>query len=59
MDFKEFFEDLDEIINGGIFSNLGPENIGSFMVFLDEGHVGGKPFGVSDNNDSPNSSTYE
>lgn len=57
MDFKEFFEDLDEIINGGIFSDLGTENIGAFMSFLDDGSITETPFRVSDNNIYPNSST--
>lgn len=59
MDFKEFFEDLDEIINGGMFSNLGTENMGSFMTFLDEGDKEGKTHRISDNNDSPNYSTIK
>ena len=59
MDFKEYFEELEEIINGGIFGNLSTENMGSFMTFLDEGDKEGKTHRISDNNDSPNSSTYE
>jgi hypothetical protein len=53
MDFKEFFEDLDEIINGGMFGNIGePSN-----VFLDETGEEEKTHRVSDNNAHPNSST--
>jgi hypothetical protein len=55
MEFKEFFEDLDEIINGGMFGNLGEPS----KVFLDENGEEEKTHRISDNNDSPNSSTYE
>jgi hypothetical protein len=48
-DFNEYFKELEEIINGGMFGFFG-------MGFLEEKHEE-KPFQLSDNNNSPNSST--
>ena len=49
-DFNEYFKELEEIWNGGIFGDL---NLG----FIYEEHEE-KPFQLSDNNNSPNSSTH-
>jgi hypothetical protein len=49
-DFKDFFIELEEIWNGGIFGELQ-------LWGFDEDYIEEKPFRVSDNNDSPNSST--
>ena len=49
-DFSEYFKELEEIINGGMFGFFG-------MGFLNEEHEE-KPFQLSDNNNSPNSSTH-
>jgi hypothetical protein len=52
-DFSEYFKELEEIINGGIFGFFGEPS----LFFLDDEDKL-KPFGISDNNDSPNSSTH-
>jgi hypothetical protein len=49
-DFKDFFIELEEIWNGGIFGELQ-------LWGFDEDYIEDRPFRVSDNNDSPNSST--
>lgn len=47
IDFSEYFKELEEIWDGGIFGGL---DLG--FIYEDE------PSQVSDNNDSPTSSTY-
>ena len=49
-DFSEYFKELEEIINGGMFGFFG-------MGILEEKHEE-KPCQVSDNNNSPKSSTH-
>jgi len=49
-DFNTFFEELEEIINGGIFGELQ-------LWGFDEEYIEEKPFMISDNNVAPSSPT--
>ena len=49
-DFKDFFIELEEIINGGIFDELQ-------LWGFDEDYIEEKPFMISDNNVAPSSPT--
>jgi hypothetical protein len=49
-DFNTFFEELEEIINGGIFGELQ-------LWGFDEDYIEEKPFMISDNNVAPSSPT--
>ena len=48
--FNKFFEELEEIINGGIFGELQ-------LWGFDEDSIEEKPFMISDNNVAPSSPT--
>jgi hypothetical protein len=49
-DFNKFFEELEEIINGGIFGE-------PWLWGFDEDYIEEKPFMISDNNVAPSSPT--